>query len=360
MKRVLFNENGDGVKQVNHYYPFGMKFFNEESGTDNRFLYSGKELIEEVGEYFFGARMYNASIARWQVIDPMAETTYSWSPYNYTLNNPINFIDPTGMASQDPQEPLPFFTIKNGQITYNHDSRASFSRPLDWADWGGVTLKAYEQMGQTRMYYKQFKCSTFILWEQRIEYVDKITREHVADTYQYYWENSGNNSIRLWTINTTSYGKGWSPPMKLIDPYATNRGGGWDTNIDDATTVAGLEMAGVGYGLNDYAESIVKYKYGTRTMTAAQKTVAAKVSALKAAKYAKTIGRGVGVIGVTITAFEGFSDGNMSAGDWTKVSLGLITTFTPFGWAYGLVDIGTLVITGESLTDKVGTAIDNW
>jgi uncharacterized protein RhaS with RHS repeats len=45
----------------------------------------------------------------WLSVDPLAEKYFGWSPYNYTLNNSVNYIDPDGRDA--------IIVIKGGQIT---------------------------------------------------------------------------------------------------------------------------------------------------------------------------------------------------------------------------------------------------
>ena len=68
----------------------------------NRYKFNGKELDEETGFYYYGARYYNPRFSIWLSTDPLAEKYPSFNPYNYCMQNPINLIDQTGMEPDDP------------------------------------------------------------------------------------------------------------------------------------------------------------------------------------------------------------------------------------------------------------------
>ena len=105
----ITDANGE-VSQHVEYFAFGETFLEEHSNTDSTpYLFNGKELDEETGLYYYGARYYDAKTSVWQSVDPPVlgryldglhnggvYNSFNLGVYNYTYQNPIRFVDPDG------------------------------------------------------------------------------------------------------------------------------------------------------------------------------------------------------------------------------------------------------------------------
>ena len=145
------------ILEENHYYPYGLKHTNYNSDLlvhreyrgalgikdpgpieplvpvlPYNYKYNGKEFQDEMGMniYDYGARNYDPAIGRFRNIDRMAERYENLTPYNYTGNNPVYFIDVNGewiyIHDGDNQ-----YRYENGKTQHQVDGK--------WADVDGTT-----------------------------------------------------------------------------------------------------------------------------------------------------------------------------------------------------------------------------
>lgn len=78
------------------YTPWGEVFVEQRSsnaGFSTPYLFNGKELDDETGLYYYGARYYDPKLSVWYSTDRYAEKYPFASPYNYALNNPMKYVD---------------------------------------------------------------------------------------------------------------------------------------------------------------------------------------------------------------------------------------------------------------------------
>lgn len=108
----ISDANGE-VTQHLEYFAFGETFLEEHSNTETTpYLFNGKELDEETGLYYYGARYYDAKTSIWASVDPLVlrnefyddpesnnggvYNSFNLSPYVYCQESPVVLTDPDG------------------------------------------------------------------------------------------------------------------------------------------------------------------------------------------------------------------------------------------------------------------------
>jgi len=115
---VITDGNGN-LREHTEYFAFGETWVQEGASKKTPFMYTGKELDQETGLYYYGARYYDPRTSVWQSVDPILEkylpgtdpkensklpgmggfyNSGNLAGYTYTHQNPVRYVDPDGNA----------------------------------------------------------------------------------------------------------------------------------------------------------------------------------------------------------------------------------------------------------------------
>jgi RHS repeat-associated protein len=94
-------DNEPDVVSTSDYFPYGMAMPGRSAMSEEyRYGFTGHEKENEIAEGIFSTeyRLYDSRLVIWRSIDPLFGMYPGWSSYNYCANNPVRFIDPTGLG----------------------------------------------------------------------------------------------------------------------------------------------------------------------------------------------------------------------------------------------------------------------
>ncbi|GMT48832.1 MAG: hypothetical protein IEMM0008_0371 [bacterium] len=104
------------------YFPFGETWIEEKhgKGIEPKYLFTSKELDQETGLYYHGARYYDPRTSVWQSADPILDSYLNGKPnggvmnppnlnlFAYTYQNPVKYFDPSGQVPRGPDPPAKY------------------------------------------------------------------------------------------------------------------------------------------------------------------------------------------------------------------------------------------------------------
>jgi RHS repeat-associated protein len=175
------------VFQHLEYFAFGETFVEEHSNTDRTpYLFNGKEMDEETGLYYFGARYQDPRTSIFLSVDRFAEKYSGLSPYQYAGNNPVSYIDINGDST---------YLIIYGSGWENPSERGPGTHDLG----DGLQRNAEVRADQLRQNLKAGDDVVVVYAATEDEYVDALNKSYASGVIKQLdvYSHGSDNSINL-------------------------------------------------------------------------------------------------------------------------------------------------------------------
>ena len=151
------------------------------TGTfDNIYKFNAKELDSETGLYYYGARYYDPRISLFISVDPLTEQTMT--PYQYTYQNPVRYIDPDGRAPVDI-----IYQFKSGSNTIYYEYKNGSFYNINTGkkvDYNDKTISD-NHMYRTNVVLNQMAYGKDEVLKEQIKVLNDSERRHVIKNREF-------------------------------------------------------------------------------------------------------------------------------------------------------------------------------
>tara|TARA_R110002050_G_scaffold11037_1_gene37568 strand:+ start:15046 stop:26178 length:11133 start_codon:yes stop_codon:yes gene_type:complete len=178
----------------------------------SRFRFNGKEWDEETGNYYYGARYYDPKISVWLSVDPLVGNNPNLTPYNFVANNPIIFIDPTGLDHE-------YSVDTKGKVTKEKHVKGSTEDHLHTKEnWdkgkkdAGITVKDQELLPQlsTKEPNTEFTDRRYVTQDLKGHVANTSNSKEAEKVFKFSADNSDIEwSLQDYTDGTSAVGKSY-------------------------------------------------------------------------------------------------------------------------------------------------------
>jgi len=298
-----------------------------------RYAFNGKEFHTHINWIDYGARFYNPALGRWHNVDAMAETYHTQSPYHFSGNNPLFFIEKNGM---------------------------------DYG-WGGVTPDAQGTGGG--------KGDEYAYLITNIEYSEKNDAFYITSINENYADKSvyGTKVKNGASKNDSPFSQEQIDAFNKLDPTdmqnygmknadgkgsASNSGGGWtDSYVEHSSNILFGENI-LGMMTSGAASATARELQNAKYIVKGQNLVMQSTQMAKFAARVNVVGGVIGVADNSIQAYHDFSNGNYVRGSVQASQAGLYATGLVFMAIPGGQLIGGALILGAGVSDLVEYMIE--
>ena len=195
----VYNSSTNTLEQFTDYYPYGLPHASATSPTVNRRKYGAKELTTANGLnlYDFAARFQNPAFPAFTTPDPLAENKYGFSSYLFCSDDPINFVDPTGLDEYEIDESGNFINrIKNEdydvvRVVDSDGNKLSESDHYQYGSLDAHMSNKYQPDIGTATIYSYFIINDFTITRSLFEFLAAYT--NVEWTHCEYNDENGQN-----------------------------------------------------------------------------------------------------------------------------------------------------------------------